>query len=392
MPHCLLKVLKRPSFPLSKEGYDFVCELKNYDDPLESLILVRFAQYEFFLHKRYRKKNDDFILKHKRISKSLPTGIAKTAMKIFASLEAHKVISHNLGNNSLRQSLISPFAKNIEDFLHFDECFELEIGFGSGRHLLNRAKSHPSMQFIGVELYTPSIEQVLRQIELADLKNVSIVHCDARVFLEILPSSLAKAIYLHFPVPWEKKPHRRVWSEKFLQESLRVLQSGGMLELRSDDENYFFYALDIAMKQKQLQCRIHKNIQKEVTSKYEDRWLRQQKDIYNIQVFAPPYLQKAREVYDFSFPKGLMIRSFDTIPRRTLGDHWFLCVDKLYLSEEFSVLVLVFGDFNQPQNKFLLITKDGEAQYLGGMPIPTLSAFKAHCELLKIIIKGSEIE
>lgn len=392
MPHCLFKAFKNPSFPFSKEGYRFVCEVKKEDDLFESLILVHFEQYEFFLQKRYRKKNDDFILKYKRISKNLPTGIVKTAMKIFSSLNENQIIAHNLSNNSPRQSLISPFSKNIEDFLDFRECFELEIGFGSGRHLLNRAQNHPTMRFIGIELYTPSIEQVLRQIELKGLQNVWIVHCDARVFLELLPSSLARAIYLHFPVPWEKKPHRRVWSEKFLKESLRILQDGGMLELRSDDENYFLYALEIAMKQKQFQCRVSKNIQKEVISKYEDRWLRQKKDIYGLQVFALPCERQEREIFDFSFPKGLFVGSFDRIPKKSVGDGWFLHIDSLYSNDEISVLVLSFGDFNQPQSKFLLISSDGEAQYLGGSPIPTLSAFKAHCELLKILVKGMNIE
>lgn len=392
MPHCLFKAFKKTLFPFNKDGYVFVCELKKHNDSLESLILVRFAQYEFFLQKRYRNKDNNFILKYKRISKNLPTGIVKTAMKIFSSYSACEIVSHNLSNNSPRQSLISPFSKNIEDFLDFKECFELEIGFGSGRHLLDRAKNYPSMQFIGIELHTPSIEQVLRQIELKGLQNIWIVHCDARVFLELLPSSLARAIYLHFPIPWEKKPHRRVWSEKFLKESLRILQDGGMLELRSDDENYFLYALNIAMQYKQLKCRINKNMKKEVISKYEDRWLKQKKDIYDLQIFALPCEKKEREIYDFSFPKGLLIRSFDTIPKKALGDDWFLCVDSLYSNDEFLVLVLSFGDFNQPQSKFLFFSKDGEAQYLGGTPIPTLSAFKAHCELLKIIMKGMNIE
>lgn len=395
MPHCLLRRLEVPPLPISKDGYSFLGELKGAD-PFESLIWVSFDQFEFFLQKKHRKKSNDFIIKHVRVAKNLPTGIAKRAIGIFAELSGGEVISHNLNNNSLKQDLISPFSKRAEEFLDFDSPFELEIGFGSGRHLLYRAQNNPSMQFIGVELYTPAIEQVLRQIELKGLGNVWIVHCNAGVFLELLPSSLAQMIYLHFPIPWEKAPHRRVWSQRFLQESLRILSDGGMLELRSDDEGYFWFALELAMKQKYAQCKVNKNIQKEVVSKYEDRWLRKGKDIYDLQVIALPCKKPERRSYDFSFgeglPKELFEGSSDRMLGKLVGDDWFLHINRLYRNHEVLVLVLGFGDFDQPQSRFLSISRDGEMRYLGGDPIPTLSAFKAHCALLEIVVKGKKVE
>ena len=104
-----------------------------------------------------------------------------------------------------------------------------------------QASNNPDTLFIGLEIHTPSAQQVLKQIDLQGLTNVWIVNYDARLFLEMIPSNLCEKIFVHFPVPWDKKPHRRVISKDFLLESLRVLKVDGKLELRTDSDNYFEY-------------------------------------------------------------------------------------------------------------------------------------------------------
>ena len=61
---------------------------------------------------------------------------------------------------------------------------------------------------------------------------------------EMLPSNRCTQIFVHFPVPWDKRPHRRVISPSFLAESMRVLEKGGRLELRTDSDKYFWYSLE----------------------------------------------------------------------------------------------------------------------------------------------------
>lgn len=386
MPHCLAHQITLPPLPFSQDGYEFVFEVQKLGGREESLIFVRFAQYEFFLRKRFREKKGDYILKCEKISSSLPTGIIKGAIRVLASLNQDYLITHNLNNDSLRQTLQSPYLKNISDFLDFSTPFELEIGFGSGRHILQKAKSNPSMLFVGIELHTPSIEQVLRQIELLGLQNLWIVNFDARIFLELIASNLARAIYLHFPVPWGKKPHRRVWSERFVQESMRVLSLGSRLELRSDDEDYFSYALNIALQSKTLQMHIGKNLCGEVVSKYEERWRRQEKNIYDLALSSLEDSKPKEPLPPFDFPKPRedIWGSFDTIPRKIIGQDYFLHIDSFYTHQFRCVVMLSFGDFNQPQSKFLLITKE-KMSYIGGNPLPTQATYKAHQELVKLL-------
>jgi len=134
--------------------------------------------------------------------------------------------------------------------LHFAKNFpterevRIEVGFGSGRHLLHQAANNPDILFIGIEIHRPSIEQVLKQVVIQELDNVMVLDYDARLFMELVPSNIVGKIYVHFPVPWDKKPHRRVISTTFIEEARRVLKVGGTLELRTDSENYYAYSYE----------------------------------------------------------------------------------------------------------------------------------------------------
>ena len=144
----------------------------------------------------------------------------------------------------------SAYLKEIDFFAHdFNVSREIwvEIGFGSGRHLLHQAKKHPEIQFIGLEIHKPSIEQVLKQCELQGISNILVVDYDARLFMEFLASNVVGRILVHFPVPWDKKPHRRVFSAAFIEEALRVLRPNGTLELRTDSQLYFEFSFSQMM-------------------------------------------------------------------------------------------------------------------------------------------------
>lgn len=385
MPHALALEAPLPSLPCSCEGFSFDFVVEKLNDPSYSLIFTRYGKYEFFIQKRFRSKHKDYILKCEKLSNSIPTGIYKGAIRALSSFFAHSITHHNLNNDSLRQTLQSPFQKNIWDFLDFSTPFELEIGFGSGRHILQKAKNNPNMLFVGIEIHTPSIEQVLRQIEILGLKNLYIVNFDARIFLELVPSNLIQTIYVHFPVPWNKKPHRRVWSERFVQESMRVLKKGGSLQLRSDDEEYFSDALKVALANPIAKLCVRKNLDDEVVSKYEERWRKQEKNIYDLYLDSLQDSEQKEKIPPFCFPQIQKLkRSFDTIPPKIIQKDFFLHIDSIFQYSNHCVLKLSFGDFNQPQSKFILIS-DERVGYIGGDPLPTKASYQAHQELLRLL-------
>lgn len=411
MPHFLASSVKLPTLPFECDGFCFVYEAIQNNDPLSSLLLVRYNDIEFLLRKIQRPNN--VIVKCEKSTKSQPTGIIKNALNTIMRLQ-DSLISHNLNNNSLRQNLHSPYIRSMDFVLHLPytrlQGAIIEVGFGSGRHLLHIAKQNPTRLCLGIEIHTPSIEQVARQIELLGLTNLYIIRGDARILLEIFPSQSAHRIFVHFPVPWNKKPHRRIFSHKFLKESLRVLESGAILHLRSDDWVYFYDSLMLVLQNKYASFEVKKNNKQEITSKYEARWERQEKDIYDLYIQSnstpSPFTQtwhsshvctysktQIKSAKNFSFDKILRknLDNYAHFPYKKVAHDWFLHIDSLYCAKDIYVLALCFGDFNQPQSKFLHIDfapKDSyhtNAYYINGEPLPTCAALNAHEHLLQIL-------
>ncbi|MDQ7061173.1 MAG: hypothetical protein Q9M43_08545 [Sulfurimonas sp.] len=101
-------------------------------------------------------------------------------------------------------------------------------------------------------------------------------------FMELVPSNRVGKVYVHFPVPWDKKPHRRVISTSFIEEANRVLNIGGQLELRTDSKNYYAYSYETFIAFNKTTLQINKNKEIAISSKYEDRWKKMEKNIYDV--------------------------------------------------------------------------------------------------------------
>jgi len=219
------------------------------------------------------------LLKYDKVTRPLKVNLLKEALGLTSKELGLEIKSSNIAISNTKAALSSEYFKKIEDFENITypkEKISVEVGFGSGRHLLYQAEKNPDTLFIGLEIHTPSAQQVLKQIDLNGIENIWVVNYDARLFLEMLPSNVCEQIFVHFPVPWDKKPLRRVISASFLDESMRVLREGGRLELRTDSDNYYWYALEtfFAKNVAKTHVEIRKNEALEVTSKYEARWLR----------------------------------------------------------------------------------------------------------------------
>ena len=357
-------------------------DLKSEDE----IIGVEVEDEKFLLHIKKSKKN--WLLKYDKVTRPLKVNLLKQAIADISKGAKLEILNSNITINHNSKALANRYQKSIEDFVDIDFGFEsisIEVGFGSGKHLLYQAQNNPSRLFIGIEIHTPSAQQVLRQIELQKLENIWVVNYDARLLLEMLPSNLCHKIFVHFPVPWDKKPHRRVISLSFLQESMRVLQKGGKLELRTDSYNYFWYSLDTFLSKDVLKStiEIRKNEALEVTSKYEARWNRQKKDIYDIFVTSQNESLKRVLNFDFSFEdiryKDNIIKQLPT--KSIVYDSFFIHFERVYrVSESTILLKLAFGSFDRPEHKYIWIDKN-RSFYFKIPPIKTVTNYKTHLKI-----------
>jgi tRNA (guanine-N7-)-methyltransferase len=117
----------------------------------------------------------------------------------------------------------------------------LEIGFGNGEHLLERALAQPEQDFLGVEVHRPGIGHLLLAAAKAEVANLRIIAHDAVEVLQeqIAPGSLAE-VQLLFPDPWPKKRHhkRRIVQHDFVALVASRLIPGGRLHVATDWEPY----------------------------------------------------------------------------------------------------------------------------------------------------------
>jgi len=124
----------------------------------------------------------------------------------------------------------------------------LEIGFGMGETTARIAQALPGTDFIGVEVHTPGVGALLRQIADQGLSNVRIIQHDAvEVVRDMVPPGSLAGIHIFFPDPWPKKRHhkRRLLQPPFVAMLASRLETGGYLHLATDWEDYAVQMLDV---------------------------------------------------------------------------------------------------------------------------------------------------
>jgi tRNA (guanine-N7-)-methyltransferase len=374
----------------TSEIMTFCAQAMNRND---MLIGVENAGEEFLLQLKPDEKA--YLLKYDKVTRPLKVNILKEALERVSKELNLDVLSSNITISNTKSALSSEHFKKIEDFENITypkEKISVEVGFGSGRHLLYQAKKNPDTLFIGIEIHTPSAQQVLKQIELQELDNIWVVNYDARLFLEMLPSNVCEQIFVHFPVPWDKKPHRRVISPSFLDESIRVLRKGGRLELRTDSDNYFWYALETFFSVPKVEVEVRKNEALEVTSKYEARWLKQEKDIYDVYVKCTQESSDKEATLDFSFNDVKYTTGIEEhLPKKALVfDGYFVHFERIYkISEESLLIKCAFGSFDRPEHKYILL-EENSCRYFVSSPVKTTVNFQAHQKLAEqmMLVKG----
>ena len=117
----------------------------------------------------------------------------------------------------------------------------LEIGFGMGEGMADIAQAHPENDYLGIEVHTPGVGALLKQLGERGLTNVRIVQHDA---VDVLSNMLAPATlsgaHVFFPDPWHKTRHhkRRLIQPPLVRLLVSRLAPGGYLHLATDWEDY----------------------------------------------------------------------------------------------------------------------------------------------------------
>jgi tRNA (guanine-N7-)-methyltransferase len=397
MPHIVFEKKELITTPSSKDGVDFKFIAKSYNFTQK----IRKTEYKIALENKGKElllslktKDDNFMIKADKVTRISPVTVMKNALNAYVNLNESNVLFTNTNNLKFKEEAKNEYLKDINYFVddfNTDKEIQIEIGFGSGRHLLHQAKANPNIQFVGLEIHYPSIEQLLKQLELQNITNVLVVNYDARLFMEFIESNKVGKIFVHFPVPWDKKPHRRIYSNEFVNEALRVLKIGGTLELRTDSRKYFDFCTEVLTNLPKGRITIDINKDLAVSSKYEDRWKKQGKNIYDVVLEAFNEDANINLDFDFSFDFKIDYENLlKMIPTKSIIEtNYFIHVEELYIIESANnsgLIKLTMGNFDRPVTKYLYVN-EGKISYYQGNPLPTSSNISAHKKLKEILNK-----
>jgi len=124
---------------------------------------------------------------------------------------------------------------------------ELEIGCGYGEFLCSLAQSHPTCNFLGIDISSVALQQAASLASTLALENVKFVAANAHLLYPLLAPDSLQAVYLHFPDPNRRRKFRKrqLFTPALLDVISRALCPGGRFSVMTDHREYFLEMLEL---------------------------------------------------------------------------------------------------------------------------------------------------
>lgn len=138
--------------------------------------------------------------------------------------------------------------------------WEVELGFGKGRYLLQQALAHPERRYLGIELVSKYYRMLQRRAQSHGAENLAVARGEALYLLaSVLPRGFARAAHVYFPDPWPKARHhkRRLFDPETVDLVLGLLGPGGILCFATDFIEYGEVVVEILQSFPGLQVDLH---------------------------------------------------------------------------------------------------------------------------------------
>jgi len=166
----------------------------------------------------------------------------------------------------------------------------LELGCGVGVYTNELALKNRDTNYIGIDKKAERIWRAAKNSQQRKNINTRFIIGDIDLLDQWVGPKSISEIWITFPDPHprEKMAKKRLTSPKFLGVYKQILKNGGVVHLKTDDEDLFNYTIDMML---QNQGKIisaianvyqNKNILQELTYKtlFEKKWLEQGKEIF----------------------------------------------------------------------------------------------------------------
>lgn len=121
----------------------------------------------------------------------------------------------------------------------------LELGMGRGSFIIEMAKAHPNINYIGLELDTNQTATAVKNIKDQNIKNLKMICADAMNIVNYFGKEI-DTIYLTFSEPWPKKQDekKRFTSINYLKLYDRIFKKNKHIIMKTDNKILFASAME----------------------------------------------------------------------------------------------------------------------------------------------------
>jgi len=187
--------------------------------------------------------------------KESPNYLAKNSAQLIRSFGRIKSRKLSDNKNDLLQNLLPLYqiAESQISQLKNSQQNCLEIGFGFGDFLFEKAKQNPQTFFFACEPHLNGIVNLLAKLQQEPLPNLKISNSDARLLIAKFPANFFDQIFILFPDPWPKFKHfkRRLIDVELLDEVLSPkMKNAAKLTIATDHDSYKTWILAAILRSK----------------------------------------------------------------------------------------------------------------------------------------------
>jgi tRNA (guanine-N7-)-methyltransferase len=143
----------------------------------------------------------------------------------------------------------------------FPKCY-VELGSGSGMHLLRLAELNRDTLCIGFEIRFKRAFRTGEKAERDGLNNLLVLRSDARAISSLFKPKQVDGYFINYPDPWEKRRWRknRLINSALLDSMALTLKPGGLLRYKTDHHEYFGSTLPLFLPERWLITKTTKNL------------------------------------------------------------------------------------------------------------------------------------
>ncbi len=119
----------------------------------------------------------------------------------------------------------------------------VEIGSGSGNHLVGLGQKYPNHLLVGIEIRFKRAVRTIEKAKKAELNNVIVLRGKVQEIAPYFESAKfnIEGCYVNFPDPWPKRRNKkhRVLTNGLMTSVYKWLVEDGFLSVKTDQHNYF---------------------------------------------------------------------------------------------------------------------------------------------------------